>query len=722
MHLSRPNLRRTQFLCSNSLRRLAVALTFTVPFTPTVATPIDYGLVKVAAAAGIPPAQLPVQVVSNDPALGPDGFALAREGSRLLVSGGNERGAMYGLLEVAEQVRRGTPFAQVQPAAARARFGLRTIKFNLPYAPYRTSPAIEQHQDVCRDLKFWEAFLDMMAANRFNTLTLWSLHPFHYFVVPKSFPEAQTFSSTEMAGWRTLWTRLFALAKERGIETYLINWNTFVSPEFARARNLGEYHSTWAHTGDGTKEKIVEAYTRECVQQTIDEYPDLTGLGITLGERMGGQTPDERRQWLDDAFFAGIAAARRPVKFIYRAPLSASTRSGGSTSEENDRRTRAQIEGLRGNANIALPVFTEFKFNWSHGHSSPHLFIVHGGKLSDAYWNPPPTHHQVVWTVRNEDFYVLRWGAPDFIREFIANNGAPHVAGVLVGSECYIPAKDYITSEGRHKTWTWAFERQWLWYALWGRLLYDPQTPDRTFEALLADRFGTEQAPDLLKAWTLASRAQLRFAAFHQGRFDGSLYTEGFSDWSNGGPFRFFDIENIIEHPVLDTKYINIAGFVAAGGVAPPGKVSPLQLAGELERDMAEAQRLATAVRRREQVAPALEAELADIDAWCAHGRYFAAKLRGGVALATFRKNGEPARQTEAIAHLEKAVGHWRELSAATMRFNKPRLPHNAGEVFSWSRFLPAVERDIEIARGAAKADPPARPTPVGAAVGKARR
>jgi hypothetical protein len=628
------------------------------------------------------------------------------------ITGGGDRGAMYGVLELAEQIRQGTPWERFGDHTTKARFGFRTIKFNLPYSAYRTSPTLEQHYDVCRDLKFWEAFLDMMAANRFNTLTLWSLHPFQLFVVPKSFPEAQTYSAAEMAEWRTLWTRLFALAKERGIETYLINWNTFVSPEFARAHRFADYHTTLAHIGDGTKDKIIEAYTRECVQQTIDEYPDLTGLGITLGERMGGQTPDERRQWLDNAFFAGIAAAKRPVKFIYRAPLSADTRSGGTTSEENDRRTRAQIEGLQANANITRPIFTEFKYNWSHGHSSPHLFIVHGGKLSDAYWNPPPTHHQVVWTIRNEDFYMLRWGAPDFIREFIANNGAPHVGGVLVGSECYIPAKDYITEEGRHKTWTWAFERQWLWYALWGRLLYDPQTPDRAFEALLAERFGSAHAPDLLKAWTLASRAQLRFAAFHRGTWDGSLYTEGFASWTDkptDNAFRFFDIENIITHPVLDTKYVNIADFVKAGGRIPADKVSPLQLAAELERDMAEARRRAAAVRQRGNVSPTLAAEMADLDAWSAHGLYFAAKLRGGVALATFRRGGDKAEQAASVAHLEKALGHWRELMEAGTRFNRPRVSHNAGELFSWMRFLPVVERDIEIARGTAKPDPSPR-------------
>jgi len=695
-----------------ALRRIAFTLTLTFLLTSGVAAPVDYGRAKLAAAAGVAAGELPVRVVSDDPRVGPDGFALARVGDQWVVSGGNERGAMYGLLDLAEQVRQGTPLARIEPKTERARLEFRTIKFNLPFAAYRTSPTLEQHQDTVRDVKYWEAFLDMMAANRFNTLTLWSNHPFHYFVVPKSFPEAQTFSDAEMQEWRQLWTQLFAMAKERGIETFLVNWNTFVSPEFARAHNLGEYNITGAHIGVGTRDKIVIDYTRECVRQTIDEYPDLTGFGITLGERMGGQTPAERRQFLDETFFAGIAAAKRPVKFIYRAPLSADTGSGGSTSEENDRLTRIQIEGLRNNPNIILPVFTEFKYNWSHGHSSPNLFIVHGGKLSDAYWNPPPTSHRVVWTVRNEDFFVLRWGAPDFIRAFIANNGDPHVGGVLIGSECYIPAKDYITSAGRHKTWTWAFERQWLWYALWGRLLHNPDTPDRTFERLLGERFGAEHGPDLLKAWTLASRAQLRFAAFHRGTWDGALYTEGFTGWldnTHNSAFHFFHIDNIISHPVLDTKYVNIADFVKAERQIPADKVSPLQLADELERDMAEARRLAATVRQRGKVSPTLAAEMADIDAWTAHGLYFAAKLRGGVALATYRQSGIKAEQAAAVAHLEGALEHWRDLTVAGMQYNVPRMPHNPYELFSWARFLPAVERDIDIARGTATVDTPPR-------------
>jgi hypothetical protein len=160
---------------------------------------------------------------------------------------------------------------------------------------------------------------------------------------------------------------------------------------------------------------------------------------------------------------------------------------------------------------------------------------------------------------------------------------------------------------------------------------------------------------------------------------------------------------------VLDTKYVNIADFVKAGGQIPADKVSPLQLAAELERDMTEARRLATAVRARGKVSPTLAAEMADIDAWTAHGLYFAAKLRGGVALATFRQNGDKAEQTSAVAHLEQALEHWRDLTVAGMKYNVPRMPHNPYELFSWARFLPAVERDIDIARGTATVDTPPR-------------
>jgi hypothetical protein len=654
-------------------------------------------------------------VVSVGPAagaaIGADGFQRVRSHQGLKISACDERGAMYGVLDVAEEVRTGTPWNTVRDRTVKVQLQFRAIKFNLPWSAYRTSPALEQHQETCKDLRYWEAFLDMMAENRFNVLSLWSLHPYTYMIRPKNFPEACSFNDTELAEWKSLWSRIFAMAKERGIETYLLNWNIFVSPEFSRAHNVAPWSVSLSHIGnESDSSELVERYTREVVAQVLDEYPDLTGLGITLGERMGGMTPDQRRDWLDRTFFAGIAAAKRPAKFIYRAPLSANTGSGGTTNEENDRRSRAQIEAL--SINITGPVYVEFKHNWSHAHSSPDLFIVHGGKLSDAYWNPPPTRHKVVWTMRNEDMFILRWGQPEFVRDFVQRQGGKeYVGGAIIGSECYIPALDYITKDGPHKTWRWAFQRQWLFYAVWGQLLYDPATPDARFEAMFDERFGKGTGKGLLAAWKLASQVPLHFASFHRGEWDGTLYTEGFSSWTDrdNAPRKLFDIDSFIKHPVLDTKrYVNIADFVKTGS-APEGVTTPSELAEKLKQDCAAAMKLVAELRARGGVSPTFDCELTDIEAWCAYGNYFAEKLRGGVALAMARANGDVNQQRVAVAALQKALVHWNCLADLGAKFNKLPVLSNSKDPFSWASLRPAVEKDIEVAKAPLSSTNPTR-------------
>ena len=311
-------------------------------------------------------------VVTVEPAaltdIGPEGFRLVSSRQSLRITGGDERGVMYGVLDVAEQIRQGTPWGKIQGRVVKAQFEFRALKFNLPWAAYRTSPVIEQHDATCRDLKFWEAFLDMMAENRFNVLSLWSLHPFHYMVRPKNFPEACPFTEAELAEWRTLWRGIFAMAKERGIETYLVNWNIFVSPEFARAHNVARWSDGGRHIGtEAENSEIVVRYTRETVTQVLDEYPDLTGLGITLGEQMGGMNPDQRRGWLDRTVLAGMADAKRPAKVhLSRTALRRTLQSGGTTSEENDRLGPAPRLRICSPSNIAGPVYVDFKHNWSH--------------------------------------------------------------------------------------------------------------------------------------------------------------------------------------------------------------------------------------------------------------------------------------------------------------------------------------------------------------------
>ena len=135
--------------------------------------------------------------------------------------------------------------------------------------------------------------------------------------------------------------------------------------------------------------------------------------------------------------------------------------------------------------NLKDTTLVEVKFNWSHGHSTPLLALTHdahSGKVDNGYWSPMPKNYRIQWMIRNEDFFILRWGESEFIRKHIAQNTQSYVNGYFVGSEGYIPAKDVSHVESNHKTWKYAFEKQWLFYKVWGRLLYDPTTPDEMFE------------------------------------------------------------------------------------------------------------------------------------------------------------------------------------------------------------------------------------------------
>jgi hypothetical protein len=627
--------------------------------------------------------------------LAAEGYQLVRQNGKLLIIGTDEKGAMYGMLDVAEQLQHnGENFGLVQEKREEPRLNFRAIKFNLPFMGYRSSISLTQQDNVVRDLKFWETFLDMMAADHFNVLSLWSLHPFHYMVKSKNFPEACPFDDMEMEAMKHFWTSLFKMAHDRGIETYIINWNIFVPPSFAYAHKAALYSVAPSHAGNGDTSKIIEQYTRETITQVIDEYPDLDGLGITIGERMGGMTPEQRRQWLDRTIFAGMKAAGRKIKLVYRAPLSANTGSGGSTSEENDLQSRHHIE----QQDMTAATYVEFKFNWSHGHSSPRLFIVHGGKLTDKYYNPFPTKYKYVWTVRNEDFYRLRWGNSDFIREFIKNNGQAYVAGCFIGSEVFTPAMDYTSLPGPHKTWDYHFQRQWLWYAMWGRLLYDPASPDAVFEQMLADKYGKGTGRDALQAWKIATDNQLKFAAFHMGTADAQLYSEGFCDWDVHVPARLFTINNIITHPVLDTiSYINIRNWVVNGEKTKAAtQLSPLQLAAQLDQDNA---RLLTLINKLNagKLTPGAVVEVNDMLAWYWFGRYFSDKIKAAVAVARYRYKGIDERAL-AVNYLKQCSSHWANYASTVARYNKEVFPLVISGDFSLKAMQPQVDKDIELA------------------------
>jgi hypothetical protein len=108
--------------------------------------------------------------------LSPEAFQIVIDNRLVKVIGGDATGLMYGLLDIREQLESGQKTIISKTETPHLPF--RAIKFNLPWMSYRTGEALQLHSETVRDTIFWNSFLDMMAENRFNKLTLWSQHPF----------------------------------------------------------------------------------------------------------------------------------------------------------------------------------------------------------------------------------------------------------------------------------------------------------------------------------------------------------------------------------------------------------------------------------------------------------------------------------------------------------------------------------------------------------------
>ena len=294
--------------------------------------------------------------------------------------------------------------------------------------------------------------------------------------------------------------------------------------------------------------------------------------------------------------------------------------------------------------------------------------------------------------MRNEDFHVLRWAQPDFIRAFMRYNSQPYIGGAIIGSETYIPAKDYITKD-EYRTWDYAFERQWLFYSIWGNLLYDKDLPDDYFAESLADKFDLDDGSALLDAWKLSSMNANRFASFFRGTWDATLYTEGFT--SIGG--KFIDLNQFIGHPVLDSSYVNIEDFVN-GDFIPDQHITPLQLADLTEQESQAALEIVEQFEQAE-ITEELQIELTDIKFWAEFGFYFADKIRGGVDLQRFRTSENSAVQEDAVIALQQALEHWRNLVDLAEAYNRPTIPYQFDQDFSWRKNIERAEYDITIAR-----------------------
>jgi hypothetical protein len=608
------------------------------------------------------------------------------------VFGADPTGAMYGGLDLAEAVRLNT-LAAVADSEHTPYIARRGIKFNIPLdlrtPSYSDSgDAAQQNIPEMWSFDFWRDFLDDLARHRYNVLTLWNLHPFPSMVKVPEYPDIalddvqrttapldDTFSHTGSDMVRPAMLRSFEVVKKMSIEDKIRFWRDVM--QYARDRGIETYVFTWNTFvwGTGGKHGITIAqnnpvtidYFRKSVREMVLTYPLLAGIGITAGEQMENRKDEfSSEKWLWKTYGEGI---------------------GDALSQQPGREFRLIH---RFHQTVLGPIQEEFRadpsiFEFSYKYSVAHMYSDPAPVFGKETIAELPKNTRLWMTVRNDDIYSYRWGDPAYARTYIRNLPGPDkLAGFYMGPDGYVWGRDFASTEPETPR-ELVIRKQWYSFMLWGRLSYDPALPDSLFQRTLAIRFPQVDAATLFAASSTASRIIPQITRFFWGDIDLKWFPE--ACLSHPKYRGFFTVKHFAEGESMPGAGVLSIRDYRAGKKG----VTPIQVAEALRSDAAATLKLVAALRPAQAGSKELRLTLGDYEAMAWLGNYYAEKILGALDLAE-------GKRESSVSHLEAALGHWKKYAAVAGAQYRPQLLNRVGYV-DLNKLGAKVEADIELAR-----------------------
>ena len=612
-------------------------------------------------------------------------YRIERNGTKVRVIGGDATGAMYGGLDIAEAIRTGTvdslPNSDHQPHIAQ-----RGIKFNIPLDKRQPSfddngtSGQENFQHVW-DMAFWKDYLDTIARQRYNVLSLWNRHPFPTLVKVPGYEDValddvynkkgQLIKKMPHAEKVRFWNNVIAYAQERGIDVWWYVWNVHV---------YGSEETKYGLT-DSPDNATTKDYVRKSVTQLFHSYPKLKGLAMCPGENFGDKNKDHdfKEEWCWDVYGEGIldykkTNPQREIGFIHRYWLTDFKYIGH------------RFEKLPDGYDL------EYKYSRARLYSAPNPPFVKKDILEAT-----PEKMKTWWNLRNDDIFLVRWGDPEYVKQTIlAFPGNGRTAGYVLGSDRFCWGRE-SASKTPSSPRQLENEKHWYSFMLWGRLGYDPNTSPELLKGLIAERFKTTQGATLYDTWQAASRIIPLVNRTRYVPWDFMWWVEGCRGNLLDKSIQGFHTVDIFLDPrwggMEGTQHIGLHEYVVEGKTAG---ITPLASADQLDALATEA--LQGAAEIKDGANAELRETLGDIRTQARLGQYYAAKIRGAVSVGFFRKTGDAKHQTQAIAHLEKALTAWHDYAKELDAHYTNKLYISGQKTFDWFDDS-GPKADIEIAR-----------------------
>jgi hypothetical protein len=600
----------------------------------------------------------------------PESYSISIHSDKsVFIEGSDTTGAMYGALDVAEQVDRaaGSDLArQIKPSIASPYLKIRGINMFL------TIQDVESPQGAFWSDEYWKDYFDMMARDRYNFLdiqgpcdavTLRFPNAFSFFVSLPDFPKVGVGPARAAKNMAQL-RRVVEVAARRGVRVGFMNYEAAPSIGPWPRRRYG-IDQRWTPLGlKYLTGPALIPYTREAVTSFLKQLPGLWMFGFRIGE--SGQPADFYKQ----TYLEALNHVRPGLKIYLRTWLA------------NPKDVRALGAATR------HYLYIEPKYNGEQL-GLPYQAVLGGRRYapSGSYENYTnyPRDYSIIWQIRAHGTHrVFYWMWPGFARRTVRS--CKFGGGVGFSMEpmnAYSPAEDYLHNNPaiNHRFYKWTFQRYWVWNLVWGRTAYDPDVPDAVFIGKFIEHFGPAAGPVIYRALTESSRIIPFIYAYHNVGLDHQEFAPEFEtgDHSLDARRRTWQGTRLVPWGGDNTNFLQV-GTLDPTAMAGPveyvrdrldgivdGSMGPFEAADYLQ---SAAETSVTKILQAAALHPAsprnFDCMRMDIEAVNWLGRYYANRIRSVTRLEFYERTYDHPELTEAYADLERAISDWNHLSEVT--------------------------------------------------------
>jgi len=612
----------------------------------------------------------------------------------LYVIGNDASGALYGCIELADQIKSSGKLPAQLSFSDQPEMVLRGTCIGLQKPDYLPGHDVYEYPYTPEtfpwlyDKTLWIKYLDMMVENRYNSLYLWNGHPFSSLLRLKDYPYAVEVDDATLKKNEEIFQFLTNEADKRGIWVIQMFYNIIIPKPFADKHGL--------KTQDRNRPIIplIADYTRKSISSFVEKYPNV-GLMVALGEAMEGVGQDDI-DWFTKTIIPGVKDGLKAAGIKEEPPIV----------------LRAHDTDAPSVMKAALPLYknlyTENKFN---------------GEALTTYtprgaWAELNRKLAVIGTINISNVHILanlepfRYGSADFIQKSVQAMNKIYGAK---GLHLYPQASywDWPYSADEVKGRLLEVDRDWIWYKEWARYSWNSQR-DRTKEINywgneLANKYGANLTGGkaILNAYEESGEISPKLLRRY-GITDGNrqTLTLGMLMTQLINPFRYglFTLmyeseapegEMIIEYAEKEWKKQGHIGE------------TPIQVAREVVEHGKKA------IRSINEAAPSITKDTAEFkrlrnDIYCYDemANFYAEKVKAALWILRYKNSNQVADLEQALPFLQKSVDHYAKLVKLTehsylyansMQTKQRKIPMRGVDktFIHWKEMLPVFNKEL---------------------------